>query len=116
MSKHKYFRMNNGYNPYNTGVASNPVNNQLNVDSQISKYKEEEASQKAPPILPHELDNILAVLGNTFISLTQLSRMLSVASQNGEIDKLVINKIVDKVDKANEIILAISQDLDILKV
>ncbi len=116
MSKHKYFRMNNGYNPYNTGVASKPINNQLNIDSQISKYKGEEASQKAPAILPHELDDILTVLGNTFISLTQLSQMLSVASQNEEIDKLGINKIVDKVDKANEIVLAISQDLDILKV
>jgi len=116
MSTHKYFRMNNGYNPYNTGVASKPVNDQLNIDSQVSKYREEEASQKAPPILPHELDDILTVLGNTFISLTQLSQMLSVASQNEEIDKLGINKIVEKVDKANQIILAISQDLDILKV
>ena len=42
--------------------------------------------------------------------------MLAVAAQNDEIDKLGINKIIDKVDNANQIVLAISEDLDILKV
>tara|TARA_R110000796_G_scaffold20781_1_gene61596 strand:- start:877 stop:1227 length:351 start_codon:yes stop_codon:yes gene_type:complete len=109
-------RMNTNNSPYSTGVANKPVSSQLDIDSQIAKYKEDESTQKAPPILPHELDNIIAALGDTFISLTQLSQMLAVAAQNDEIDKLGINKIIDKVDNANQIVLAISEDLDILKV
>ena len=70
--------------------------------------------QKADKQLPHELARITELLGNTFISLSQLRTMLDLAVQNKELDQLGVNKIKDKIDKVNEIILDIPEDLDIL--
>ena len=42
---------NNGYYPYFTGIADKQYSPNLNTDAQVNKYKEDEANQKAPPIL-----------------------------------------------------------------
>tara|TARA_R110002124_G_C8515120_1_gene475667 strand:- start:59 stop:385 length:327 start_codon:yes stop_codon:yes gene_type:complete len=106
--------MNNGYYPYSTGIASSPIDKQLGVDSQIAKYKDDEKMQKVDKQLPHELARITELLGNTFVSLSQLRSMLELAVQNKELDQLGVNKIKEKIDKVNEIILDIPEDLDIL--
>ena len=106
--------MNNGYYPYSTGIASSPIDKQLGVDIQIAKYKDDEKMQKADKQLPHELARITELLGNTFVSLSQLRSMLELAVQNKELDQLGVNKIKEKIDKVNEIILDIPEDLDIL--
>ncbi len=109
--------MNSGYSsPYSVKPDSTPIQQSLNTDDQKAKYKEEEKTQKAPPELPFELDRITEVLGDTFVSLAQLRQMLKNASASDSIDQLGVNKIVEKIDIVNEIILAIPEDLDILKI
>ena len=107
--------MNNGNNPYSTGIANKNISHSLDSSTQMPKYKDDERAI-APPILPHELNEIIEVLGNTFVSLAQLRQMLKNASASDSIDQLGVNKIVDKIDTVNEIILAIPEDLDILKI
>ena len=108
--------MNNGNNPYSTGIANKNISLSLDSSTQMPKYRDDDKRAIAPPILPHELNEIIEVLGNTFVSLAQLRQMLKNASASDSIDQLGVNKIVEKIDIVNEIILAIPEDLDILKI
>jgi len=81
------------------------------VVDQIIKYKDDEKFQKAPPILPFELERINEVLGDTFVSLAELRTMLVSASNNEEINKAAISNTISKIDKINELILDIPEDL-----
>lgn len=108
--------MNNGNNPYSTGIANKNITHSLDSSTQMPRYKDDDERAIAPPILPHELNEIIEVLGNTFVSLAQLRQMLKNASASDSIDQLGVNKIVEKIDIVNEIILAIPEDLDILKI
>jgi len=103
---------NNGYYPYFTGIADKQYSPNLNTDAQVNKYKEDEANQKAPPILPYELQQIQQLIGDTFVSLAELRAMLTAASNKNGIDSSVIDSINQKIDKVNEILtLEIPEDL-----
>ena len=109
--------------PYSTGPEQNPINFHMNVQDQIIKYKEDEKFQKAPPILPFEIENINKVLGNTFVSLAELRTMLVQLSTkepapgnptelpNKGINKAALSNIISKIDNINELILDIPDDL-----
>ena len=98
--------------PYSIGPEDNPINFHMNVQDQIDIYKNNEKHQKAPPILPHEVEQINQALGNIFVSLSNIRNMLSNAKQSEEIPDAVIDLIHGKIDKITEImILDIPEDL-----
>tara|TARA_R110002012_G_scaffold15869_1_gene62350 strand:- start:7993 stop:8355 length:363 start_codon:yes stop_codon:yes gene_type:complete len=109
--------------PYSTGPEQNPINFHMNVQDQIIKYKDDEKFQKAPPILPFEIEKINEVLGNTFVSLAELRTMLVQLSTkqpepgnptelpNKGINKAALSNIISKIDNINELILDIPDDL-----
>tara|TARA_R110000824_G_scaffold97675_3_gene233337 strand:+ start:237 stop:563 length:327 start_codon:yes stop_codon:yes gene_type:complete len=98
-------------NPYSTGPEDNPISFHMNVQDQLSMYKDNEKQQKAPPILPFELQHMNELLGNTFVSLAELRNMLSNAKANKDISSSAVDQINDKIDKINELILDIPDDL-----
>ena len=103
--------MNDGKFPYSIGPEDNPIQFHMPVVDQINKYKDDEKFQKAPPILPFELERINDVLGATFVSLAELRTMLVSASNNEEINKAALSSTISKIDKINELILDIPEDL-----
>ena len=103
--------MNDGKFPYSIGPEDNPIQFHMPVVDQIIKYKDDEKIQKAPPILPFELERINEVLGDTFVSLAELRTMLVSASNNEEINKAAISNTISKIDQINELILDIPEDL-----
>ena len=103
--------MNDGKFPYSIGPEDNPIQFHMPVVDQIIKYKDDEKFQKAPPILPYELERINEVLGTTFVSLAELRTMLVSASNNEEINKAALSSTISKIDKINELILDIPEDL-----
>ena len=103
--------MNDGKFPYSIGPEDNPIQFHMPVVDQIIKYKDDEQFQKAPPILPFELERINEVLGTTFVSLAELRTMLVSASNNEEINKAALSSTISKIDKINELILDIPEDL-----
>jgi len=114
--------MNNGNFPYSTGPVTQPINFHMNVQDQTLKYKDDEKFQKAPPILPYELERMNEVLGNTFVSLAELRTMLVNVSTNQPvtgptefkgrgINKAALSNIISKIDNINELILDIPEDM-----
>jgi hypothetical protein len=97
--------------PYSVGPADKPISFHMNVQDQISMYKDNEKHQKAPPILPFELERINELLGSTFVSLAELRNMLAKAKASEEISTGAVDNINDKIDKINELILDIPGDL-----
>jgi|TARA_R110002020_G_scaffold57472_1_gene158138 hypothetical protein len=97
--------------PYSVGPEDNPINFHMNAQDQMSIYKDNEKYQKAPPILPFELQQMNELLSNTFVSLAELRNMLSKAKANENISSVVVNQINNKIDKINELILDIPEDL-----
>tara|TARA_R100000995_G_scaffold47690_1_gene22684 strand:- start:346 stop:672 length:327 start_codon:yes stop_codon:yes gene_type:complete len=97
--------------PYSTGPQDKPISFHMNVQDQIDMYKDNEKHQKAPPILPFELDRINELLGNTFCDLAELRNMLTKAKASEEVSDEAIDTINDKIDKINELILDIPADL-----
>ena len=67
--------------------------------------------QKAPPILPFELDNLIKVLGDTFTCLAELRTMLASASRSPQINKAALSELVSKIDNINKLVLDIPDDL-----
>ena len=106
---------NDGYYPYFTGIADKQFTRALDTTGQEMKYKEDETHQKAPPILPYELQQINQVLGDTFVSLAELRSMLVVASTRENIDNKIMDSINQKIDKINKIITVEIQD-DLAKI
>ena len=103
--------MNDGKFPYSIGPENKPINLDMKVQGQVIKYKDDEKFQKAPPILPFELEKLTEILGNTFVSLAELRIMLANASRNPEINKASLSNIISKIDNINELILDIPDDL-----
>ena len=104
--------MNNGYYPYGVGPSDKNIKfDQGSVKDQIDKYKKEEVKQKADLELPHELANITKMLGDTFVSLTDIRNMLTNAQKNKEINQHALDNIKEKIDTVNKIILDIPKDL-----
>jgi hypothetical protein len=112
--------------PYSIGPEDKPINFHMNVQDQMSMYKDNEKDQKAPPILPFELDSLNQELGAVFVSLANIRNMLIRASREpvqgdptelpfnqaaGNINRGAVKNITDKIDKINELILDIPEDL-----
>lgn len=104
--------MNNGNYPYSVGINNKNFSRELKVDGQLQQYKNEEQQHKAGQILPFELDNINKYLSDVFTTLTQLRVTLNTAKKAPNIDRSVLHTINKKIDKVNEIILDIPNELD----
>ena len=104
--------MNAGNSPYETKPDTKNIRfDQGSQIEQLNRYKQEENGQRADKILPHELQNITNLLGDTFVSLTDIRNMLDTAEQNTELNKHVIDSIKEKIDEINKIVLEIPEDL-----
>ena len=104
--------MNAGNSPYETKPNTKNIRfDQGSQIEQLNQYKQEETGHKADKILPHELQNITSLLGDTFVSLTDIRNMLDTAEQNTELNKHVIDSIKEKIDEINKIVLEIPEDL-----
>ena len=104
--------MNTGNSPYETKPNDKNIRYTLDPHRQVDKYKEDEASQKAPKILPHEVSNITMFLGDTFTSLTEIRNILVAAGKNKELSVHVVDSIKEKIDEINKIVLEIPEELD----
>mgnify|MGYP001374913231 FL=1 len=113
--------MSNGEFPYSVGRDDKPINFQMNTSDQISKYREDEKHQKAPPIIPFNVEAMNSKLGDMFVTLAELRNMLmrltaqpiegpTEVPYNG-VNKGAVDNITNKIDKINEIILDIPEDL-----
>jgi len=103
--------VNNGYYPYSMGIADKQFSKDLDPARQINKYREDEKMQKAPPILPYDLDTVKQSLGNAFVALTQVRASLEIAQGNNEVNYGAIDSIKEKIDEINKLILDIPEDL-----
>tara|TARA_A100001515_G_scaffold142640_1_gene141931 strand:+ start:10290 stop:10646 length:357 start_codon:yes stop_codon:yes gene_type:complete len=113
--------MNGAEFPYSVNKDDTPVNYKMSTSGQEMKYKEDEKHQKAPPILPYDFNVMNEMLGNVFVSLAELRNMLSrIKNQPIEgptelphkgINKGAIDNINNKIDKINELVLDIPEDL-----
>lgn len=113
--------MNGAEFPYSVNRDDKPINFSMNSADQMSKYKEEERHQKAPPIVPFDVDAMNQTLGNMFVSLAELRNMLTrLTAQPIEgptevpyqgVNKGAVDNITNKIDEINEIILDIPEDL-----
>jgi hypothetical protein len=104
--------MNVASNPYYVGTAKDPINQQMDLSGQERMYKDQEQFQKADSILPHELESIIQVLGNTFVSLADLQRMLENVKQNETVDSKHVGQLQDKIDQINNLILELPEELN----
>ena len=97
--------------PYSVGPEDKPINFHMNVQDQISMYKDNEKHQKAPPILPYHLQQMNQLLGDTFTNLVEVRNMLAAAKSNENIAGGVIDNINNKIDQINELLLDIPEDM-----
>ena len=113
--------MSNGEFPYSTSPDNKPINFKMDTSDQMSKYQGDEKFQKAPPIVPFDVEAMNSTLGNIFVSLAELRNMLMrMTAQPIEgptevpyqgVNKGAVDNITNKIDKINEIILDIPEDL-----
>jgi len=104
----------NNQNPYQTGIADKPVNNQGDVSSQIRQFEQEDRDSKAPPILPEPMDKLVPILGNIYVSLTQARSITSQVANHPDVDKDKLEQIKAKIDNINAEILDLSVFLSII--
>jgi len=97
--------------PYSTKFNDNPINRHLDTTDQQKKYKDEEKEQKAAPILPHELEHITDKIGDTFISLTEIRRMLDNVKNNASVEDENVKAMQDKIDQINNLVLELPEQL-----
>ena len=112
--------------PYSVGPENTPINFHMNVQDQISMYKDNERDQKAPPILPFELEHLNQELCEVFSRLANIRNMLARAAKQpvqgdptdlpfdqaaGNINRGAIQNINNKIDQINDLILDIPGDL-----
>lgn len=103
--------MNTADSPYSTKFNDKPINQLMDTTDQQAKYKNEEKEQKAPPTLPHELEHLVAKLGDTFVDLTEIRRMLDNVKNNASVEDEDIKELQDKIDQINNLILDLPESI-----
>lgn len=103
--------MNSAESPYSTKFNDTPILHRQTTDDQVAKYSNEEKEQKAPPKMPFELEKLTEILGNTFVSLAELHRMLGNVQNNKSVEDEDIKTMQDKIDKINNLIIELPKDI-----
>lgn len=99
--------------PYKTTFTSSAPVLGMEVNSQISKYKEEEKFQKAPPIQPFTLDNSMELLGDIYERLITLRKAVDKTRLQPKTNNealQAIDKIIENISK--EILMDIPEQID----
>ena len=104
--------MNTADSPYSTKFNDKPINQLMDTTDQQKKYKDEEKQQKAEKILPHELEHLIARLGDTFVDLAEIRRMLDNVKNNASVDDADIKTVQDKIDQINNLILDLPESIE----
>jgi len=102
----------NTSNPYQSALMPKEINYDLEVRNQERHYADEDKLTKAPKILVFPLDQLTQVLSNAFTSLAQVYSLLDQAKRNPIINKKAIEMLQQKIDKINELIISLPQELD----
>lgn len=88
---------NTTYPNYETKFSTSPVENKSDTTSQMKKYRDDERNQKAPKILPFELDqNAVQLLGRMYEDLLTLKKLVH-KTRTQEEAKEKINELIDHV-------------------
>lgn len=103
--------MNTANSPYSTKFNDKPINQLMNTDDQQKKYQDEEKEQKAPPTMPHELEHLVAKLGDTFVALAEIRRMLDNVKNNDSVEDEDVKDLQDKIDQINNLILDLPENV-----
>tara|TARA_R100001079_G_C4404822_1_gene132981 strand:- start:182 stop:538 length:357 start_codon:yes stop_codon:yes gene_type:complete len=113
--------MNSSEFPYSVNTDDKPINFKMNTSDQMAQYKNDEKYQKAPPTVPFDIEAMNSKIGDMFVSLAELRNMLMrLTAQPIEgptevpyegVNKGAVDNITNKIDKINEIILDIPEDL-----
>ena len=101
---------NTTYPNYETKFSTSPVENKLNTDAQMDLYKRDEKTQKAPKILPFELEqNAQRMLGDMTVKLIEFRNMIH-RSDISETDKRAMDELIDTV--ATSLTMTIPKQID----
>jgi hypothetical protein len=99
--------------PYKTTSTSAMPNLSMDVGSQITRYKEEEKYQKAPPIQPYTLDSTKEIISAMYGKLSDLRKAVNQTASQSNVNKsalAAINGILENIGK--EILMDIPEQLD----
>lgn len=99
-------------NPYNVGIAPNPIYN-LDTQNQMRKYRDEEKNHVAPQALPFNFDGSQELISKLYKDLIDLRNMVITAENNSQIKRKYtysILKVIDNIGK--EILQDIPELLD----
>lgn len=99
--------------PYKTTFTHASPTLDMDVSSQIDKYKEDEVQQKAQPIQPYTLDNSKELLSQIYERLIMLrnavnNTKLQPKTNNNALQK--ISKIIENISK--EVLIDIPEQID----
>ena len=102
-------------NPYSVGIAPNPINN-LDTQSQIQKFKDEEATHIAPQVLPFDFDKSQELISMLYKNLLDIRNMVLAAEKNPQVKTRFTRPILNVIDNiGNEILQDIPELLDKLQ-
>ena len=102
-------------NPYRVGIAADPIND-LDVSNQVQKYKDEEASYKAPQVLPFNFNGAQELISILYKDLLDIRNMVLAAERNPLVKTKYTAPILKVIDNiGNEILQDIPELLDKLQ-
>lgn len=99
--------------PYKTTFGTSSPTLGMDVGNQITKYKEEEQQQKAPPIQPYTLDSTKDILSSIYKLLSDLRRVIESTSNQPKVNRSAlteIDRIIENIGK--EILMDIPEQMD----
>ena len=99
--------------PYKTTFTTSSPKLNMDVGTQIDRYKEEEAKQKAPLIQPFTLDNSMELLSDIYEKLLDMRKAVEKTAMQPKANKqalAAINSIIENIGK--EILMDIPEQLD----
>ena len=99
--------------PYKTTFSSSAPKLDMDVGTQIDRYKEEEKMQKAPPIQPFTLDSSMELLSDIYKKLIMLRDAVNNTKNQPKANRGAlqeINGIIDNIGK--QILMDIPEQID----
>lgn len=99
-------------NPYNTGIAPNPIYD-LDTQSQMRLYKGEEKTHMAPQVMPFDFNGSQELISKLYKDLLDLRNMIIAAEKNSQIKRKYTDSMLQVIDNiGREILQDIPELLD----
>jgi uncharacterized membrane protein YheB (UPF0754 family) len=103
-------------NPYKTSFMSALPVLDMNVNTQIDRYREEERAQKAPDIYPYTVDSVEERLSQIYGILRELHKTVESTRQEPKINNQALDTIEAIIqDISRKILIDIPAQVDKLK-